>query len=129
MASVRDNICPDAPIEIISMGSGFAGGVGASGCVCGALSGSAMAISMFCGRTEPKGPQDPKIVACLALTKELHDWFKSENGKGSTCCRVLTREFDLSKGEQVPQCIRFTGMCAGKAAEIIAREKGLKVID
>ena len=47
----------------------------------------------------------------MALTHELHDWFKEADGKNAICCRVLSREFDLGKGGHKEQCSRFTGLC------------------
>lgn len=86
-------------------------------------------LGLFFGRTEQNGPQDPKVVKCMELTKELHSWFKEANKKNSVCCRVLTREFDMGKGEHKEQCIYFTGICAGKVAEIVIRELGLTNLD
>ena len=129
LAAIRDNFELDVPAEIIAMSSGMAVGVGHSGCLCGALNGGILALGLFFGRTEPKGPKDPKAVKCMELTKELHSWFKEANGKNSVCCRILTKEFDMGKGEHKEQCIYFTGLCAGKVAEIVVRELGLTNID
>lgn len=129
MAAIRDNFALDVPAEVIAMASGMAVGAGRSGCMCGALNGGILALGMFFGRTEQNGPQDPKVVKCMALTHELHDWFKEANGKNAICCRVLTREFDMGKGEHKEQCIRFTGLCAWKVAEIVVRELGLTNLD
>lgn len=129
MAAIRDNFELDVPKEVIAMASGMAVGAGRSGCMCGALNGGILALGMFFGRTEQNGPQDPKVVKCMALTHELHDWFKEANGKNAICCRVLTREFDMGKGEHKEQCIRFTGLCAWKVAEIVVRELGLTNLD
>lgn len=65
----------------------------------------------------------------MELTHELHEWFKSHNGKNAICCRVLTKEFDMGHGEHKEQCIYYTGLCAWKVAEIISRELGIKNID
>lgn len=129
MAAIRDNFELDIPKEVIGMASGMSVGVGRSGCMCGALNGGILALGLFFGRTEPKGPQDPKVVKCMEFTNELHSWFKEASGKHSVCCRVLTKEFDMGKGEHKEQCIRYTGLCAGKVAEIVIRELGLKNID
>lgn len=129
MASIRDNFELDVPAEVIAMSSGMAVGAGRSGCMCGALNGGVLALGLFFGRTQPNGPKDPAVVKCMALTHELHEWFKSANGKNAICCRVLTKEFDMGKGEHKEQCIRFTGMCAGKVAEIVVRELGLVDLD
>ena len=110
MAAIVDNFEMDVPREVIAMSSG-------------------MAVGMVFGRTEQKGPKDPKVVKCMELTHELHDYFREANGKHSNCCRVLTREFDMGAGEHKEQCIRFTGIAAKKVAEIIVREKGLKNLD
>lgn len=129
MAAIRDNFAPDIPREVIAMSSGMAVGAGRSGCMCGALNGGILALGLFFGRTEPNGPQDPKVNRCLALTKELHDWFREANGKHAVCCRVLTKEFYMGRGEHKEQCIRFTGLCAGKVAEIAVRELNLTDLD
>ena len=114
MASVRDNFELDVPKEVIAMSSGMSVGAGRSGCMCGALNGGVLALGMLFGRTE---------------TNELHSWFREANGKHSVCCRVLTKEFDMGKGEHKEQCIYFTGLCAGKVAEIVVRELGLTNTD
>ena len=119
MEVIMDNFELDVPHEIIKMASGMAIGVGKSGCICGALNGGVLAISMFFGRDEQRGPKDPEVVKCMSMTNELHDWFRENNTKKAACCRVLTREFDMSQGGHKSQCIYYTGMCAAKAAEIL----------
>lgn len=129
MCAIRDNFELDVPDAVIAMSSGMSVGAGRSGCMCGALNGGILALGMFFGRTEQKGPNDPKVQKCMSLSNELHQFFKTKNGKNSACCRVLTREFDMSKGEHKEQCIGYTGMCAGKVAEMIIRELGLENLD
>lgn len=129
MASIRTNFELDVPEAVIAMSSGMAVGVGKSGCLCGALNGGVLALGLFFGRTEQSGPADPNVQKCMQLTNELHSWFKNVNGKNSVCCRVLTKEFDMGKGEHKEQCIYFTGLCAKKTAEIIIRELGLINLD
>lgn len=129
VSAIRDNFELDVPQAVIGMASGMAVGAGRSGCMCGALNGGILALGMFFGRTEPKGPKDPQVVKCMELTHELHDWFKQANGKNAICCRILTKEFDMGKGEHKEQCIRFTCLCAWKVAEIVVRELGLTNLD
>ncbi|MGN0144348.1 MAG: C-GCAxxG-C-C family protein [Clostridium sp.] len=126
ISSIRSNFELDIPEEVISMASGFPVGIGRSKCICGAVSGAVMALGLFFGRTKQG---DPKVEKNLELSKELHDWFKSSNGKNSLCCRILTKEFDMGSGEHKEQCIRFTGMVAEKTAEIIVRELNLVNLD
>ena len=126
VSSIRSNFEMDVPVEVIAMASGFPIGIGRSKCLCGAVSGGVMAIGLVFGRTVQK---DPQVEQTLLLSKELHDWFKEANGKNALCCRILTKEFDMGAGEHKEQCIRFTGLVAGKVAEMIIREKGLTNID
>lgn len=126
VSSIRSNFEMDVPEEVIAMASGFPMGIGRSKCLCGAVSGGVMAIGLVFGRTVQK---DPQVEQTLLLSKELHDWFKEANGKNALCCRILTKEFDMGAGEHKEQCIRFTGLVAGKVAEMIIRKKGLTNID
>lgn len=126
VSSIRSNFEMDVPEEVIAMASGFPIGIGRSKCLCGAVSGGVMAIGLVFGRTVQK---DPQVEQTLALSKELHDWFKAANGKNALCCRILTKEFDMGAGEHKEQCIHFTGLVAGKVAEMIIRKKGLTNID
>ena len=122
VSSIRSNFELDVPEQVIAMASGFPVGIGRSKCLCGAVSGGVMAIGLVFGRTIQK---DPKVEKTMALAKELHDWFKEANGKNALCCRILTKEFDMGKGEHKEQCIRFTGMVAAKVAEMMVRELDL----
>lgn len=129
MSAIRDSFGLNLSDEVIAMSSGMAVGVGHSGCLCGAVNGGVMALGMLFGRSQKNGPKDPRSQAVMRMSNELHDWFRTNNGKRSTCCRVLTREFDMGAGEHKAQCIRFTGMCARKTAEIICRECGITNLD
>ena len=122
VSSIRSNFELDIPEEVIAMASGFPVGIGRSKCLCGAVSGGVMALGIFFGRTKQG---DPKVEKNLEVSKELHDWFKVANGKNALCCRILTKEFDMSAGAHKEQCIRFTGLVAGKVAEIVVRELNL----
>ncbi|MFT4106362.1 MAG: C-GCAxxG-C-C family protein [Lacrimispora sp.] len=126
MSSIRSNFELDIPEEVIAMASGFPVGIGRSKCLCGAVSGGVMALGLFFGRTKQG---DPKVEKNLEVAKELHDWFKDNNGKNALCCRILTKEFDMGAGEHKEQCIKLTGMIAGKVAEIVVREFGLTNVD
>ena len=127
--TIIDDFQIDIPKDVIDMVSGMAVGAGKSGCMCGALNGAIMALGMFFGRHEPNGPKDPDSVKCMALTHELHDWFKVATAKNAICCRILTKGFEMAEGEHKAQCHAFTGLAAGKLAEILCRELGIKNLD
>ena len=81
------------------------------------------AVTVTEGSTAPK-PDD--------LTAEgfmFDGWFRDANAKNAICCRVLTKGFDMAEGQHRKQCIAFTGLCAGKLAEILCRELGVRNLD
>jgi len=125
ISSIRKNIDPDMPVELVSAGSGFPIGVGRSRCMCGAVSGAVVALGYFFGRTAPSTPTDPKSQKCLELANELQDSFR-KNHQGVLCCHIHVKDLDVQNGEHRPQCIAFTGEMAQKTAEIIVRELNLK---
>ena len=121
--SVRKNIDPDMPIELVAAASGFPVGVGRAKCMCGAISGAVICLGYFFGRTDPA---DPKVQKCMDLAFELQDSFK-QNHKGVLCCHIHVKGMDLASGENKAQCVSFTGEMAAKTAEIIARELGISI--
>lgn len=118
---IKDTFKVDISDDIIAMASGFPVGIGQSGCTCGAISGAVMSIGLLFGRNKPK---DTRVQKAMALSAEIHDYFKDTNK--CTCCRVLTKGMDFGKGEHLEQCIRFTGLMARKTAEIACRELDIK---
>lgn len=126
VSSIRSNFELDVPDMVISMASGFPVGIGRSKCLCGAVSGGVMALGLFFGRTKQG---DPKVEKNLEVAKELHDFFKGATGKNALCCRILTKEFDMGKGEHKEQCIAYTGLVAEKVAQIVIREFNLTNAD
>lgn len=97
---------------IVKMASGFPIGIGKSKCLCGAVSGGVMALGLAYGREEA-GEEMPESFPNNA---ELHDYIIEEYG--STCCRVLTRNFDDFKSqERAEHCIQITGEVAAWVME------------
>jgi C_GCAxxG_C_C family probable redox protein len=127
ISSIRKNIAPEMPAELVAAGSGFPIGVGRAKCMCGAVSGAVVSLGYFFGRTLPSTPTDPKSTKCLELANELQASFRN-NHKGVLCCSVHTKGMDMASGEHKAQCVAFTGEMAAKAAEIIARELKLQVV-
>ncbi|NLI93317.1 MAG: C_GCAxxG_C_C family protein [Peptococcaceae bacterium] len=100
---VNDYLGQPLPPESVRITSGFPVGIGLAGCTCGALTGAIVALGLKYGRTGPK--QDNQKI--LALSKELHDEFKAKFG--STCCRVLIKDFTFGSPEHLEHCIKVTG--------------------
>ena len=95
---------PDALIDAVA---GLRSGIGGSGCVCGALMGSVLALGYLAGKKE-KGRVGSQSA-------ELHNKFK-EKFK-STCCRVLTRKFDFNSRERKEFCSGLVEFMAGELAK------------
>nr|PZN03087.1 MAG: hypothetical protein DIU66_08260 [Bacillota bacterium] len=99
------------PEEVVKMASGFPVGLGRSGCLCGAVSGGTMALGMVYGR-KPGEPMNEKM---FQMSAGLHDHIKGIYK--STCCRVLTRNYEFSSPERKAHCVKITGEVAAWIAE------------
>lgn len=128
VASIRENLAPDMPEELIASASGFPVGLGRSKCMCGAVSGAIICLGYIFGRTQPTSPTDPKSQNCLKLANELQTSFR-DNHKGVLCCSVHTKGMDMASGEHKNQCVSFTGEMAAKTAEIASRELGIEIME
>ena len=92
---INDYLGQPLPPEAVRITSGFPVGIGGSGCTCGALNGAIIALGLKYGRTAAK--QNNEEI--MALSKELHDEFKKQFG--STCCRVLIKDFTFGSQEHL----------------------------
>lgn len=124
--SIRQNIDPAMPKELVSAASGFAVGVGGARCMCSTVSAAVICLGYFFGRTFPTTITDPQSQKTIALAYELQDSYKAKNKV--LCCHVHLHNKDVENGEHTEQCTGFAGDMAAKTAEIIARELGLKAI-
>jgi C_GCAxxG_C_C family probable redox protein len=97
-------VCQEFKIEtgndvIPQIASAFAGGIGNTGAVCGAMAGAVMAIGLKQGRSETM----EEMMGKLAVTGDFHRRFEAE--MGDIGCRELTG-LDLSAGEDVQQLLK-----------------------
>ena len=107
LTTINDLLGQEFKPEIVKMASGFPIGIGKSGCLCGAVSGGVMALGLAYGREKP-GAEMPESFPNNAA---LHDHII--NKYGSTCCRVLTMEFDdFDSKERAHHCHKITGEVA-----------------
>ncbi|NDL68458.1 C-GCAxxG-C-C family protein [Anaerotalea alkaliphila] len=105
------------PAEVTRMASAFPIGLGKSGCLCGAVSGGAMALGMVYGRRHGE-PMDARM---FPVSARLHDHVKSLYK--STCCRVMVKDFEFASPERKEHCVRITGEVAAWVAERILEEE------
>ena len=119
MKVILENFETEMPETIWNLASGLPGGIGGSGCVCGALAGGSMALGLFFGR---KGPEDREVPKSMALSRELHDIFKAKHKVA--CCRVLIKKIVVGSPEHRQKCAKITGEMVVETAKVILREKG-----
>ena len=101
----------------LKLGSGFGGGLGHAGCVCGALAASVMVLGALQGRTDKEQDREP----VYQLSQGFHDKFSE--AFGATCCRALNPHPFETK-EHLRNCLKITG----KTAELLmtyVQENGL----
>lgn len=106
-----------------AIASSFAGGIGNTGSVCGAVAGAVMAIGLKQGRPA----SEEEWLAKLAVAGEFRRRFEAEMG-GDITCRGLTG-MDLSSPEgverfmksDVPQtiCVPAVGVAYRLAVELL----------
>ncbi len=104
--------------QALCLGSGFAGGVGGTGGVCGALSGAVMALGLFLGPAGKNGLGKKKF---RKLVGNFHDSFRED--AGSVCCRELIGDFRKDRKEQALFCRGITGRSTGEVVRIILQER------
>jgi len=99
--------------------TGFGGGIGRCGSVCGALTGGVMAISIMYGTNEPLMK---KRLKAYETAQKFYEQFEAQNG--SVLCKELIG-FDLSVPEQRDKAVKtnaFEEKCTvlvKKAVEIL----------
>jgi C_GCAxxG_C_C family probable redox protein len=102
----------------LGLADGFCGGMGGAGCVCGALSSSIMALSLILSphRRDGLSKKDFKDIC-----KKMHDRFQDRFG--STCCRVLVKDFADGRKGQRQFCGQLTGEAAALVGELLFEAK------
>lgn len=101
----RDYYQLDVSDEALRMASGFGGGLGHAGCMCGALSGAVMVLGMLQGRSAKEQSRGP----IYGSAQGFHDIFAGEFG--AACCRVLNPH-EFGSAEQRRNCLKITGTTA-----------------
>jgi len=88
--------------ELLAMAEAFGGGIGASGCLCGAVTGGVMALGL-----KGQGARSGELVA--AFREEFR----------TTCCRGLSKDYRWLSREHKANCRRITVATAGMVAKLL----------
>ena len=97
--------------------TGFGGGIGHAGCVCGALAASIMGLGVLKGRTDSSQSR----TEAYDLANEFHARFQDRFG--GTCCRGLNPH-PFETREHLVNCVKITGNTASLLTAFL-QEKGL----
>lgn len=115
----RELLAPDIDPTMVRLMTGFGGGLGESGCLCGALTGSIAALNMIKGRTTNQISRDE----VYQLTKDFTDKFTEKYGV--TCCRALN-PYPFETKEHLTNCLKITGNTSKMLMEFIQDKELLK---
>jgi len=110
-------LAPEIDPSLVRLFTGYGSGVGESGCMCGALTGSIAALNMIKGRTTNQLSRDE----AYELAKEFTDRFTEKYGV--TCCRALN-PYPFETKEHLVNCLKITGNTSKIMMEFLL-EKGL----
>lgn len=115
LKTINDMLSEPQNKEIIKLSSGFAAGVGASGCLCGAVSGGIMALGLVYGRLYGDNMNDKMLPKAAMVHDHIKDMYRA------TCCRVLTKDIK-NDDEKAQHCIKITGEVAYFVAKILLED-------
>jgi len=103
--------------QVVAITATLCIGLGESGCLCGALSGAAMACGLFLGNDSAYNHRGE----IRNSAREIHDAFKTANG--ATCCRVLSKKIKDDKKAHFRQCAELTAQATELATRLILQKK------
>lgn len=106
--------------EALKMASGFGGGIGHAGCVCGALAASVMVLGILQGRTNKEQSRVPVYNAAEEFHRNFNEKF------GGSCCRALN-SYPFETKEHLRNCLKLTGNTAELLNEYIEEKRLRKV--
>ncbi len=106
--------------DVVKLASAFPIGLGKSGCLCGAVSGGAVALGMAYGRKHGEPMNEKMFPISAALHNHIKDVYKS------TCCRVLVKDYEFASPERKAHCVQITGEVAAWIAERLLEDPQIK---
>lgn len=117
----RELLDPEIDPRMLKIFTAFGGGIGESGCVCGALTGSIAALGMLVGRTSVEQDRHPIYELAGGFKERFEEFF------GSTCCRNINPYYpDIESKEGLKNCLKVTGNTAKLLMEYLYDRKLLR---
>lgn len=113
----RELLAPEMDPSMVKLMTGFGGGIGQSGCMCGALSGAIVALNMVKGRISNLDSREEAYQYAREFSEKFTEKY------GVTCCRALNPH-PFETREHLTNCLKITGNTSKMLMEFID-EKGL----
>ena len=110
----RELLAPEMDPSMVKLMTGFGGGVGQSGCMCGALTGSIVALNMMKGRTTNQESRDEAYQLAKGFIEKFTETY------GATCCRALN-PYPFTTQEHRANCLKITGNTSKMLMEYVIR--------
>ena len=104
--AVLQATCPGVSEELVEMAKVFGGGIDDSKCLCGAVAGGTMSLSL-----QGLGDTASELVA------EFRAQFKT------TCCKGLTARYEWLSKEHIQSCLELTAETADLVARLLETHK------
>ncbi|HEY3373778.1 MAG TPA: C-GCAxxG-C-C family protein [Candidatus Aquicultor sp.] len=120
LLSTADMLGVDVPLAMVKGAASFTGGVGKSGCICGALVGASLILGVI--SVSDTKPQKGKKA--LDLTGQFHDIFKANFR--STCCRVLRKDRTFKDKDADLRCKELTARTAELLIDMLNEVHGTR---
>jgi len=125
-AVINTGIIKDIPPEVVAVSTGFGGGIGQYGTICGALAGATIAVGCVHGRKNPKNGTFEERVRQLQGNPGLYRLFNNLPNDfaekfGACECAALTSDYkdNFEAIERKRRCHQFVIEAAGIAAKYI----------
>lgn len=127
MTAMLNNFETGMPAEVITLATGFGGGMGHTKNTCGAITGAVMALSAMVGRKNPMAKETmPERIAELqdiyAVVGKMVNEIKDEYG--TLICSELSDPLGDWEGKaRKRNCMQMITYCAGLAAKYAEENK------
>lgn len=128
-AILDTGVVEDMPPEVVALATGFGGGMGLSGNICGALTGMMMAVGAVHGRRNPLEGEFQQRIDALYGNPGLYRFFNQiprrfrEQFGAFTCKEINEGYTDWFEKERFKRCMKLTVETAGMAMEYILQGK------
>ncbi len=127
MTAMLNNFETGLPAEVITLATGFGGGMGHTKNTCGAITGAVMALSAMVGRKNPMAKETmPERIAELqdiyAVVGKMVNEIKDEYGT-LICSELSDPHGDWEGKARKRNCMQMITYCAGLAAKYAEENK------